>query len=56
MSRRTIINLIFFVFVFGIMCLWAVQNIVRIDAIEKPYSVTGTFPATSGVLPNAEVA
>ena len=30
MSRRTIINLIFFVFVFGVMCLWAVQNIVRI--------------------------
>ena len=56
MSRRTIINLIFFVFVFGVMCLWAVQNIVRIDAIEKPYTVTGTFPATSGVLPNAEVA
>lgn len=56
MSRRTIINLIFFLFIFGLMCLWAVQNIVRIDAIEKPYTVTGTFPGTSGVLPNAEVA
>jgi len=56
MSRRTIINLVFFLFIFGLMCVWAVQNIVRVDAIERPYTVTGTFPGTSGVLPNAEVA
>ena len=56
MSRRTIVNLVFFVFVFVLMCVWAVQNIVRIDAIERPYTITGTFPATSGVQANAEVA
>jgi len=56
MSRRTLINLVFFLAIFGLMCVWAAQNIVRINAIEKPYTVTGTFPATSGVLPNAEVA
>ena len=56
MSRRTVINLVFFVFVFLLMCVWAVRNIVRIDAIERPYSITGTFQAASGVLPNAEVA
>ena len=36
MSRRTLINLVFFLFVFVLMCIWAVQNIVRIDAIDKP--------------------
>ena len=56
MSRRTIVNLVFFVFVFAVMCVWAVQNIVHIDRIDKPYTVTGRFDAASGVLPNAEVA
>ncbi|MEY2433868.1 MAG: phospholipid/cholesterol/gamma-HCH transport system substrate-binding protein [Acidimicrobiaceae bacterium] len=56
MSRRTIINLVFFVFVFFVMCVWAVSNIVTIDAIDKPYTVTGEFAAASGILPNAEVA
>ena len=56
MSRRTIANLVFFLLVFVLMCVWAVQNIVRIDAIDKPYTITGKFDAASGVLPNAEVA
>src|SRR5258705_532413 len=56
MSRRTMANLVFFVVVFFVMCVWAVQNIVTIDQIDKPYTVTGTFNAASGILPNAEVA
>jgi phospholipid/cholesterol/gamma-HCH transport system substrate-binding protein len=56
MSRRTVINLVFFVFVFFVMCVWAVSNIVTIDAIDQPYTVTGEFAAASGILPNAEVA
>jgi len=56
MSKRTVANLIFFLFVFLVMCLWAVQNIVVIDAINKPYTITGEFKAASGILPNAEVA
>jgi phospholipid/cholesterol/gamma-HCH transport system substrate-binding protein len=56
MSRRTLINLVFFLFVFFVMCVWAVGNIVTIDAIDKPYTVTGEFAAASGILPNAEVA
>lgn len=56
MSRRTLINLVFFLFVFLVMCVWAVQNIVVIDAINKPYTITGEFKAASGILPNAEVA
>jgi phospholipid/cholesterol/gamma-HCH transport system substrate-binding protein len=56
MSKRTVINLIFFLFVFFAMCIWAVNNIVTIDAVEQPYTVTGDFAAASGVQPNAEVA
>jgi phospholipid/cholesterol/gamma-HCH transport system substrate-binding protein len=56
MSRRTTVNLVFFLFVFLVMCVWAVQNIVVIDAIDKPYTITGDFQAASGILPNAEVA
>jgi len=56
MSRRTLVNLVFFLLVFLVMSVWAVQNIVTIDAIDKPYTVTGEFTAASGILPNAEVA
>ena len=56
MSKRTLINLVFFLFVFFLMCFWAVRNIVTIDRIDQPYTVTGEFAAASGILPNAEVA
>lgn len=56
MSKRTLANLVFFLFVFLVMCVWAVQNIVTVDQIEQPYTVTGEFVAASGILPNAEVA
>jgi phospholipid/cholesterol/gamma-HCH transport system substrate-binding protein len=56
MSNRTIINLVFFLFIFIVFSVWAVRNIVTIDQIDKPYTVTGEFAAASGILPNAEVA
>lgn len=56
MSRRTLINLIFFNGVFLLMIFWAVNNIVTLDAVERPYTITGEFAQTSGVQPNAEVA
>jgi phospholipid/cholesterol/gamma-HCH transport system substrate-binding protein len=55
MSRRTLINLVFFLGVFFVMIVWAVGNIVTIDALEKPYSIKGEFAAASGVKTNAEV-
>jgi phospholipid/cholesterol/gamma-HCH transport system substrate-binding protein len=56
MSRRTLINLIFFAGIFVVMCVWAVNNIVTVERIEQPYTITGDFPATAGVRPDAEVA
>ncbi len=56
MSKRTLANLVFFLFIFFVMTFWAINNIVTIDAIERPYTVTGDFAAASGVQKNAEVA
>jgi phospholipid/cholesterol/gamma-HCH transport system substrate-binding protein len=55
-SRRVVINLVWFMVVFGVLMVWAVSNIVTIDRLERPYEITGDFEAASGVLPNAEVA
>ena len=55
MTRRTLINLIFFNAVFAVMLFWAVNNIITVDRIERPYEITGDFAQASGVRSNAEV-
>jgi phospholipid/cholesterol/gamma-HCH transport system substrate-binding protein len=55
MSRRTLINLIFFNAVFALMLFWAVNNIVTVDRVERPYTITGDFAQAAGVKANAEV-
>ena len=55
MSRRIAVNLVFFLGVFLLMLGWAARNIITIDALERPYEITGDFAQTSGVLPGAEV-
>ncbi len=55
MNRRTLINIIYFNLVFAVMLLWAFNNIVSWDRIEKPYKITGDFEQASGVRANAEV-
>ena len=56
MNKRVLINLAFFLVIFGVLALWAVQNIVTFRIIERPYAIKGDFAAASGVQPNAEVA
>lgn len=55
MSRRTLINLIFFNGVFALMLFWAVNNIVTVDRLERPYEITGDFAQAVGVKADAEV-
>lgn len=55
MSRRTLINLIYFNLVFALMLFWAFNNIVSWDRIEQPYKITGDFEQAAGVKANAEV-
>jgi phospholipid/cholesterol/gamma-HCH transport system substrate-binding protein len=54
-KRRVLINLVFFVLVFFTMCYWAINNIVTLDAVEKPYTISGEFAAAAGVRSNSEV-
>ncbi|MGH2684508.1 MAG: MCE family protein, partial [Actinomycetota bacterium] len=56
MNRRVLINLIFFSAVFVLMLFWAVNNIVTIEAIERPYDIAGEFDGAFGIGPDAEVA
>lgn len=55
MSRRTVINLIFFNAVFLVMLVWAAGNIVTVDRLERPYKITGDFAQAAGVTADAEV-
>jgi phospholipid/cholesterol/gamma-HCH transport system substrate-binding protein len=55
MSRRTLINLIFFNAVFALMLFWAINNIITVDRVERPYTITGDFAQAAGVKANAEV-
>jgi phospholipid/cholesterol/gamma-HCH transport system substrate-binding protein len=55
MSRRTLINLVYFNAVFALMLFWAFNNIVSWDRIEQPYTITGDFEQAAGVKANAEV-
>ena len=55
MSRRTLINLIFFNVVFLLMLFWAINNIITVDQVERPYTITGDFAQAAGVKSNAEV-
>lgn len=55
-NRRVLINLAFFSLVFATMLVWAVNNVVSVEAIEKPYELAADFEQASGILPRAEVA
>lgn len=55
MNRRTLINLVFFNGVFLVMLIWAAGNIITIDALEDPYTISGDFEQAAGVKANAEV-
>ena len=56
MSRRTLINLVFFLALFFVMIYWALGNVVHLRAYENPYRIQGEFEAAVGVRANAEVA
>src|SRR6187200_3036423 len=55
MNRRTVINLIWFNAIFGLLLFWAFDNIVSWDRIEHPYTITADFEQAAGVKANAEV-
>jgi phospholipid/cholesterol/gamma-HCH transport system substrate-binding protein len=55
MGRRTLINLGFFSLVALVFFFWALTNLVKVDPIQRPYKISGTFASAVGLLPGAEV-
>jgi phospholipid/cholesterol/gamma-HCH transport system substrate-binding protein len=55
-NHRVAINLGFFAFVFAVTLWWTVNNVVTVEALERPYTIQGDFEQAAGVLPRAEVA
>jgi phospholipid/cholesterol/gamma-HCH transport system substrate-binding protein len=55
-NHRVAINLAFFVFVFAVTLWWTVNNVITVEALERPYTIQGDFEQAAGVLPRAEVA
>jgi phospholipid/cholesterol/gamma-HCH transport system substrate-binding protein len=54
-NRRVAINLGVFGLVFAVMVYWAVNNIITIDSLERPYEISGEFAQAAGVRSDSEV-
>lgn len=53
--RRIYVNLAAFAALFLVLCWWAVNNLVTVDSIEKPFRVTAFFEEAPGLRANVEV-
>lgn len=53
--RRVKINLAAFALLFLALSAWAVRNVITVDALERPYSMSARFESASGLRPNVEV-
>jgi phospholipid/cholesterol/gamma-HCH transport system substrate-binding protein len=53
--RRVWINLGVFFALFAWLCLWAVQNVITLDVVERPYTITAAFDSAPGLRENVEV-
>ncbi|MFD0688297.1 MCE family protein [Actinomadura fibrosa] len=55
MTRRLTINLAVFAALAVIMVVWAFNNVVHFDFIDRPYHITVEFESSPGLHPNFEV-
>ncbi|MFG2091700.1 MULTISPECIES: MCE family protein [unclassified Spirillospora] len=55
MSTRITINLAVFAALAVVMVVWAFNNVVRFDFIDRPYQITVEFESSPGLHPNFEV-
>ncbi|MCP2334774.1 MCE family protein [Actinomadura rupiterrae] len=55
MNKRIAINLGVFGALAVVMTVWAFTNVVRFDAIDRPYHLTVEFESSPGLHPNFEV-
>ncbi|MFI0367742.1 MCE family protein [Actinomadura sp. 1N219] len=55
MTRRLTINLAVFAALAMVMAVWAFNNVIRFDFIDRPYRLTAEFESSPGLHPNFEV-
>ncbi|WP_433463751.1 MCE family protein [Spirillospora sp. CA-128828] len=55
MNKRLTINLVAFGVLAAVMVLWAFNNVIRFDFIDRPYHITAEFESSPGLHPNFEV-
>ena len=48
-NKRVLANLAFFTFLFVVMVGWAVELVVSVDQIDKPYNLAAEFANAFGV-------
>ena len=53
--RRVWVNLAVFFGLFAVLANWALRNVLSLDVIERPYSITATFESSPGLRANVEV-
>jgi phospholipid/cholesterol/gamma-HCH transport system substrate-binding protein len=54
-TSRIVLNLGVFTLAFAAMVYWAINNIVSVDQLDRPYPISAEFTNAFGILPNAEV-
>jgi phospholipid/cholesterol/gamma-HCH transport system substrate-binding protein len=54
-TSRLVANLTVFTIGFVVMLYWAINNVVSVDSIDRPYNLSAEFTNAFGVLPHAEV-
>lgn len=52
---RIVVNLVFFALLGALLAVWAVRNIITIDALERPFPVTADFASSPGLHSDLEV-
>jgi len=55
-GRRILINVTVFAVLSVVMAVWAVQNVVRFDFVDRPYTIRAEFVSSPGLHENFEVA
>src|ERR1051325_7321449 len=56
MTRRILVNLVVFSVLGVLLVIWALQNVITIDAFEQPYRIKAEFTQSPGLQPNFDVA
>ncbi|MBA2282083.1 MAG: MCE family protein [Acidimicrobiia bacterium] len=54
-SKRIVVNLLFFGLIGVSLLVWALTNVVSFDVVDRPYTLTAEFATSPGLSPRFEV-